>query len=257
MYDMAARRRAVALHSSGMTFSQASRSTGISRHSIRAWAADISPSPRMPAECPVRDSDLDPARPRADYAYLLGLYLGDGCISEGRHKVHALRIACGDTWPGLIEACARAVSAVMPQNRVQRVRAGGCTSVGSTSKHWPCLFPQHGAGPKHLRPIALAPWQQRIVGEHPWELLRGLIHSDGCRTTNRATRTVNGEVRCHEYPRYFFTNTSSDIIRIFTDTLDAVGVEWKATRRAGGAVNVSVARRASVALMDEHIGPKY
>ncbi|WP_332262218.1 hypothetical protein [Kitasatospora mediocidica] len=126
----------------------------------------------------------------------------------------------------------------------------------STSKHWPCLFPQHGPGKKHERLIALAPWQQAIVDSHPWELLRGLIHSDGCRIVNWATRSVKDEIKRHEYPRYFFTNTSTDIIRIFTDTLDAVGVEWKATPRTAGGVNVSVARRASVALMDEHIGPK-
>ncbi|WP_329494522.1 helix-turn-helix domain-containing protein [Kitasatospora herbaricolor] len=257
MYDMATRQRAVSLHNSGMTLSQVSRATGISRFSVRAWTVDIKPSPLMTAECPLRDGDLDPDRPRADYAYLLGLYLGDGCLSEGRRQVHALRIACGDAWPGLIEACAEAIAAVMPQNKVQRVQAGGYTSVVSTSKHWPCLFPQHGPGPKHLRRVALSPWQQRVVDEHPWELLRGLIHSDGCRITNWTTRTVAGHRKRYEYPRYFFTNTSADIVRLFTDTLDAVGVEWKAAHRTSGTVNISVARKASVALMDEHIGPKH
>lgn len=44
---------------------------------------------------------------------------------------------------------------------------------------------------------------------------------------------------------------------MFCDTLDAVGVEWKLTRRGGQAYNVSVARRASVALIEGHVGPKY
>ena len=48
-------------------------------------------------------------------------------------------------------------------------------------KHWPCLFPQHGPGRKHLRRIALEPWQQQIVAKYPQQLLRGLFHSDGCR----------------------------------------------------------------------------
>ncbi|MFJ3787347.1 transcriptional regulator [Kitasatospora sp. NPDC090091] len=258
MYDMATRRRALELHATGLTFSQVGRATGISRSAIRGWASGDVPSPRMTAECPVRHGRLDPDRPRADYSYLLGLYLGDGCISEGRRSVHALRIACGDAWPGLIDECARAVNAVMPHNKVQRVRAPGCTSVVSTSKHWPCLFPQHGRGPKHLRAIALMPWQQAIVDAHPWEFLRGLIHSDGCRITNWTVRTVGGVRKRYEYPRYFFTNTSTDIIRLFTDTLDAVGVRWKASKpRATGQVNISVARKESVALMDAHIGAKY
>ncbi|WP_371516578.1 transcriptional regulator [Kitasatospora sp. NBC_01300] len=257
MYDTATRQRALDLHATGLTFSQVSRTTGISRSAIRAWASGAVPSPRMTAECPVRGGRLDPSRPRADYAYLLGLYLGDGCVSEGRRKVYALRIACCDAWPGLIDECQRAVSAVMPLNGVQRVRAPGCTSVVSTSKHWPCLFPQHGPGPKHRRSISLAPWQQEIVDAHPWEFLRGLIHSDGCRITNWTTRTVGGVKKRYEYPRYFFTNTSTDIIGLFTATLDAVGVQWKAAARPTGATNISVARKDSVALMDAHIGPKY
>jgi hypothetical protein len=44
-----------------------------------------------------------------------------------------------------------------------------------------------------------------------------------------------------------------DIMRILTKTLDQLGVEWKFSRRNC----LSVARRASVALMDEHIGPKF
>lgn len=87
----------------------------------------------------------------------------------------------------------------------------------------------------------------------PWEFIRGLIHSDGCRVTNWTTRLIGGEQKRYEYPRYFFTNLSADILRLFTDTLDLVGVHWK----QANSRNISVARRASVALMDAHVGPKY
>ena len=53
------------------------------------------------------------------------------------------------------------------------------------AKCWPCLFPQHGKGVKHDRPIVLADWQDAIVDEHPDQLVRGLLHSDGWRGTNR------------------------------------------------------------------------
>ncbi|MFI6447017.1 hypothetical protein [Kitasatospora sp. NPDC050543] len=138
-----------------------------------------------------------------------------------------------------------------------RVQSAGCHYVKVYSKHLPCIFPQHGPGRKHERAISLIEWQQEIVDAHPWGLLRGLIHSDGCRIINWASRTVDGVVQRREYPRYFFTNTSADIIGIFTATLDAVGVQWKAVTRSSGAVNVSIARKDSVALMDAHIGPKY
>jgi hypothetical protein len=61
-----------------------------------------------------------PPRP---YAYLFGLYLGDGHIANG---------------------AARSES-------------------------------------KHERPIVLARWQRAVIAAHPRELVRGLIHSDGCR----------------------------------------------------------------------------
>ena len=49
-----------------------------------------------------------------------------------------------------------------------------------------------------------------------------------------------GELRRYEYPRYFFTNKSEDILGLFSAALDLVGVEWKITRRDGQAFNVSV-----------------
>ena len=116
--------------------------------------------------------------------------------------------------------------AVFPDNSVCRVRKTGCHNVKVYSKHLGCLFPQHGPGKKHERLIALEPWQQEIVDAHPWEFIRGLIHSDGCRITNWTTRIVGGERKRYEYPRYFFTNKSDDIRRLYTDTLDKVGVEW-------------------------------
>ncbi len=49
---------------------------------------------------------------------------------------------------------------------------------------------------------------------YPWELIRGLIHSDGCRVTNCTTQLVGGQSKRYEYPRYFFTNKSEDILKI-------------------------------------------
>ncbi|PZX45298.1 hypothetical protein K373_00644 [Streptomyces sp. DvalAA-21] len=92
---------------------------------------------------------------------------------------------------------------------------------------------------------------------YPWDFVRGLVHSDGCRNTNWTTRIVAGERKRYEDPRYWFTNVSDDIRRLYTDTLDKPGVEWTHCTRAGKEYNISVARRASVALMDAHVGPKH
>ncbi|WUX70189.1 helix-turn-helix domain-containing protein [Streptomyces sp. NBC_01429] len=205
--------------------------------------------------CPVCDNQpLD----RVSYAYLLGLYLGDGYIGVyAKHKVPSLLLTMDNAWPGLQDVAEAALRAVFPHNATCRLRRKGCQNLKVYFKHLTCLFPQHGLGKKHERAIALVGWQQEIVNQHPWAFIRGLIHSDGCRITNWTEKTVSGVRKRYEYPRYFFSNVSADILRLHTDALDAVGVEWRPANQRRAVENVSVAKRASVALMEAHIGPKY
>ncbi len=114
--------------------------------------------------------------------------------------------------------------------------------------HRPCVLPQHGPGRKHERPIVLTTWQRDLVAEHPWPLIRALIHSDGCRANNH----VVTRGRAYSYPRYFFANESADILQILGTALDGVGVEWRFNRRH----SISIARRSSVVLLEQHVGPK-
>ncbi|MFE1789247.1 helix-turn-helix domain-containing protein [Streptomyces sp. NPDC059525] len=203
----------------------------------------------QPSDCPkCTGCPLD----RRAYAYLLGLYLGDGHIIS-KPKQHHLSVFCDAAHSGLIDAVEQAMRHVMPLPHISRRARGGCVEVKSYTQHWVCLFPQHGPGKKHERQIALEEWQQEIVDAHPWEFIRGLIHSDGCRTINWTVR--NG--KRYEYPRYFFTNKSDDIRRLCTDTLAKVGVQWTVLARGSDPFNVSIARKESVALMDAHVGPKY
>lgn len=262
MYDSSTRQRALAMVAQGRSLNSVSKEIGISRAAIRSWQDRIDPLPRMRKQVvPCVRCQYTPAPP-ADteaYSYLLGLYLGDGCVSAHPRSGsgYYLRIACADAWPGLIAACGDAMRSTNPTHSAYRVQAKGYVSVVSYNHHWPCLFPQHGPGKKHERTIALEPWQQEIVDAHPWEFIRGLIHSDGCRITNWTTRVVAGERKRYEYPRYFFTNKSDDIRKLFTDTLDKVSVGWTSLARGSDPFNISIARKASVALMDTHVGPKY
>lgn len=188
------------------------------------------------------------------YAYLLGLYLGDGHITRSR-RTHVLWLACSDAWPGLLALAKLTTSLVMPSSKVfcASQRGVACTYVKSVSKHWPCLFPQHGPGRKHQRKIELEPWQEEIVSKHPGDFARGLFHSDGCRLINRVRRPVKGGDRFYEYPRYLFVNMSADIHRLCGEALDRLGVAWRFSK----PTTISVARREAVARLDEFVGPKY
>ncbi|MGW2262652.1 helix-turn-helix domain-containing protein [Streptomyces sp. NPDC001780] len=255
------RQKALALLRSGARNTDVARQLQVPTGTVGYWLhvdrAKRGESPgRRGRPCPRCDGR---ALDERAYAYLLGLYLGDGHIVQySQHRMPSLMITCDDTWPGLMDACEQAIRAVFPENSVCRVRGTGCHNVKVYSKHLECLFPQHGPGLKHTRRIALEPWQQNIVDAHPWEFIRGLVHSDGCRITNWTEKIIGGERKRYEYPRYFFSNVSRDILRLFTDALDSVGVEWRATnQRKRNVENISVAKRASVALMDAHIGPKH
>jgi hypothetical protein len=161
----------------------------------------------------------------SSYAYLLGLYLGDGWIAAARNGTYALRISLDQRYPGILLEAAHAIEALHPRGRSRTYARQGCSVVSSYWKHWPTVFPQHGAGPKHAREISFTDWQLEITAAYPRDLIRGLIHSDGCRFVAR--QRAHGKT--YTYARYSFSNRSEDIKAIFCAHLDAVGIGW--TRR--------------------------
>jgi hypothetical protein len=216
---------------------------------VRIPPAAPESGPPLPIDCVAIPPDVtacpDSRHLGAAYAYLLGLYLGDGCLSLGHRGVWHLRIALDKKYPAILEGCEQAIAATIGRAS-GRVSAPGCFHIQGYSKHWACIFPQAGPGPKHRRRIELRDWQRWIVEQHPRPFLRGLIHSDGCRVMNRVQH------RKYSYPRYMFSNESADIRDLFTWACGLIGVESRPANRR----NISVARRRSVAILDEFIGPK-
>lgn len=245
MYSDARRKEALALVSDGFNLSEVSRRTGVSRATLREW---ISRPSRRGSACPRCDgASLETAA----YAALLGFYLGDGCISR-MPRYFTFRVTCDSIYPRIIDDVVRCVEAVHPGRKVHLVRAPGCVVVQSGWQHWPCLFPQHGPGRKHERPIVLEGWQRRIVEAHPGQFLRGLFHSDGSRSRNWARRMVAGQMKRYGYPRWEFTNHSADIRELCCWALDLVDIPWRQSNWKA----ISVSTRAGVARLDDLIGLK-
>ena len=185
------------------------------------------------------------------YAYLLGAYLGDGYLSPGGQLI----ISCDAAYPEIVEDCRCTIMLTSFRRHVGVLKhpVHNCIRVQCSWQGWFEAFPQHGVGRKHERSIVLAAWQQQIVSECPWAFLRGLLHSDGCRAMNRFKTTLpSGRVAEYEYPRWFFSNLSADIRGLFCATCEQVGVRWTQSNKR----NISVSHRRSVALLDEHVGPK-
>lgn len=197
--------------------------------------------------CPRCDgAELD----EAAYALLLGWYLGDGHIAKARRGVFCLQIANDQKYPELNQEIAATIRLVKPTASPCLRTGQGMIRIEARWKHWPCLFPQHGPGLKHLRKIELADWQLEIVAKYPQQLLRGLFHSDGCRFVNWASRP--GVDKRYFYVRYMFSNESDDIRKILTDALDLLGIAWRQPRRNV----IAVSRKEGVGALDTFVGPK-
>jgi hypothetical protein len=239
-----------ALLDRGMSINAVAGTVGVPRATVGYWRRTVGTRPRP---VPV-DSNWRPPDAQA-YAYLLGIYLGDGnLIVRGRSA--DLRITLDLAHPGIVDEASAAVLATVQEINLCRydwAHRGRVVLLQATSSIWPYAFPQHGPGKKHLRPIHLKPWQAEITRTHPRELIRGLIHSDGCRCVNRfKTKLPSGRVAAYAYVRYFFSNLSEDIKDIFCSHCDLLGIAWS---RANPRY-VSVHDRRSVAILDRFVGPK-
>jgi hypothetical protein len=237
-------RTALELAASGVSNKRIARDLGLSRDTVRRWRCGDVPgqTPRIAGRGSA--PALDHLGANA-YAHLLGLYLGDGCISE-LARTCRLRIVLDARYPGIVASAARSMRAVRPDGVVSLVSAPGCIVVSSYWRAWPAVFPQHGPGRKHKRRIELAEWQLEFTHTAPEALIRGLIESDGSRYV--ANQRVGGKV----YARYEFSNRSEDIKRIFCDHLGLLGIGW--TRP--NAMSIAIARRADVEAPDRFVGPK-
>ncbi len=132
--------RVSALKDRGYGASAIAHPVGIPRSTVRGWMDGPAPGAtrRALAEAPL---DLPAC------VYLLGIYLGDGCISEHACGIYRLRLHLDLGYPGIVDECHAAMQAVAPR--------------------WAELFPQHGPGRKHERPIELTAWQRDSVRADP------------------------------------------------------------------------------------------
>jgi hypothetical protein len=185
----------------------------------------------------------------------LGVYLGDGHISHRPPSSWSLRIACDRRYQAIIDEVRRAMNLTFPGRTSTRYPSSTGASDVVAICH-PAIgraFPQHGAGRKHDRPIMLTDWQHELTTADPGALIRGLIHSDGCRVVNRfRTKLPSGRIADYSYVRYFFSNHSADIRQIFIDHCALFRIRVTQSNHR----NLTVAHRKSVAILEELVGPK-
>jgi hypothetical protein len=247
MHDPEIRKEALRLVAAGINDCEIARRLGVARTTVRDWRRPtyVARSSRGRQVCPrcwrptvsIEASD-------ADYAELLGFYLGDGHITQ-MARTQRLRIFFDARYPQILDEGEALLRRCFPHNSVGRVLSheGRMVTLLLYHQHLACLLPQHGPGKKHERLIRLEPWQRALIEAAPFAFLRGCIYSDGCVFVNRTGP--------YEYLSYHFVNSSREILDLFVAACDFAGLQCRPT-----AKYVRINRRASVARLLEHVPPK-
>lgn len=125
---------ALALLRQGLTPTEIARETGIPRSTVRDWRHGRGTRQARRLDCADHDFSLLDGDA---YAYLLGMYLGDGCLSRHPRGVWRLRVTLDSAYPRIVAECASAMGAVSPRSRVHVLRrtSGRCVDVSSYWKH--------------------------------------------------------------------------------------------------------------------------
>ena len=243
----------MSLFKAGRGDSEIASLTGIPRSTISAWRHGR--GVRYHHRLSTARASWRPPDSRS-YSYLLGVYLGDGCIVTTPAGAAWLVITLDVAYPGIVEETASAVKACFPATSVRRYARsdGSVAALQVTPPRSPVCVPRSMA-----RAASICDRSNSRIGSpaitrrFPRELLRGLIHSDGCRTVNRfktrAAVRARGRVRLSAL---LLQQPVGRHPRVFCESCERLGLRWTQSNHR----NISISHRTSVALLDEYMGPK-
>lgn len=136
-----------------------------------------------PKPCPERSALL---------AYVVGIALGDGNLSNPNGRAVRLRISCDTRYPRLIEKITQSIQSLLPHNKVSFVRKQrkNCLDVSCFSNHWEDLLGwRAGRGSKADQAISVPGWIKKS-NKYKVPCLRGLIETDGSIYVDRGYKMV-------------------------------------------------------------------
>jgi DNA-binding transcriptional regulator WhiA len=125
-------------------------------------------------------------------AYLVGIALGDGNLSNPNGRAIRLRISCFSGYPKLAREIVQTIRALLPQNKVSTIkRKGRSFDISVYSNKLEGMLPwKVGAGSKIEQNAHVPDW---ILADSTFSkaCLRGLIQTDGCIYVDRGYQMVN------------------------------------------------------------------
>jgi DNA-binding transcriptional regulator WhiA len=117
---------------------------------------------------------------RVNLAYIVGIAMGDGNLSNPNGRATRLRITCDNKYPNLIRSILYSVRNIFPNNQVSLVkRKDNCVDISCYSnKLEGFLGWKVGFGSKHIQKISVPDW---IKNDRKFTIscLKGLFETDG------------------------------------------------------------------------------
>lgn len=123
-------------------------------------------------------------------AYIIGVALGDGNLSNPNRRAVRLRITCDKKYPLLIKHIKSRISLLLPENKVSTTNRKGCIDISVYSNHLKKLLWKWNKGPKDAQNVSVPKWISK-KSEYAKEALRGLLQTDGSIYQDRGYVVVN------------------------------------------------------------------
>ena len=123
-------------------------------------------------------------------AYIIGLALGDGNLSNPNGRAIRLRITCDKKYPILIDKIADSLQKLFPENKVALVERESCVDVSVYSNYLEDLLGwKVGQGSKFKQNVSMPEWIKKDLEARTY-CLRGLIETDGSIYYDRGYKMV-------------------------------------------------------------------
>jgi len=125
-------------------------------------------------------------------AYVIGLAIGDGNLSNPNGRAVRLRISCDTKYPILIKKIICAVQKVMPHNKVSTIkRKSNCCDISCYSNKWEELLGWKALGGSKFKQNVSIPLWIKNNNKYLKSCLRGLIQTDGSIYIDRVYKMIN------------------------------------------------------------------
>jgi DNA-binding transcriptional regulator WhiA len=227
----------------GKNKSQLEKDYGVPRGTIRYWINNEDKIYKDKQENKNVDTIVkEICERKAEYNYILGLYLGDGSITSNKMS-YRLRITQDNKYPLSIIDIKNKMNTFFNKEATLINGDGKCCVITIFDKNLPLYFPQHDTGKKHDRPILLSDYQRDNIDY--LNLMSGLWMSDGS-----FYKTARG------YEAYNFTNKSTDIIALFEECLNNFGIRYRKRMKKNEVWIVEITKKSEIVKMKEIVGMK-